>query len=64
MTLLLAVVAGILLLVNLLLPLPTFGIIINIATFAIAITLLFVLAPELRRWLDQFGRRLGCSSRL
>ena len=55
------VVAGMLLLVNLLLPLPTFGIIINVATFAIGITLLFVLAPELRRWLDRFGRRLGFS---
>jgi diadenylate cyclase len=55
------VVAGILLLVNLLLPLETFGIIINIATIAIGITLLFVLAPELRRWLDHLGRRLGFS---
>jgi diadenylate cyclase len=55
------VVAGVLLLVNLLLPLPTFGIIINVATIAIGITLLFVLAPELRRWLDRFGRNLGFS---
>ena len=55
------VVAGLLLLVNLLLPLPTFGIIINVATFAIGITLLFVLAPEVRRWLDRFGRNLGFS---
>jgi diadenylate cyclase len=55
------VVAGLLLLVNLLLPLPTFGIFINIATIAIGITLLFVLAPELRRWLDRFGRNLGFS---
>ncbi|MFN2121884.1 MAG: diadenylate cyclase CdaA [Candidatus Promineifilaceae bacterium] len=55
------VVAGIFLLVNLLLPLPTFGIIINFATIAIGITLLFVLAPELRRWLDRFGRNLGFS---
>lgn len=55
------VLAGLLLLSNLLLPLPTFGIFINFATLAIIVTLLFVLQPELRRWLDRFGRRLGFS---
>ena len=55
------VLAGLLLLSNLLLPLPTFGIFINFATLAIVVTLLFVLQPELRRWLDRFGRRLGFS---
>ncbi len=55
------VLAGILLLVNILFPLPTFSIFINLATLAILITLLFVLQPELRRWLDRFGRSIGFS---
>ena len=53
--------ALLLLLANLLLPLPTFGLIISVALLAILITVPITLQPELRRWLEQFGRRFGFS---
>jgi diadenylate cyclase len=55
------VLAGILLLANLLLPLPTFGIMLSIAALAMLITVPIVLQPELRRWLERFGRQIGFS---
>lgn len=55
------VLAGIFLLANLLLPLPTFGIILTFAALAMLITIPIVLQPELRRWLERFGRRIGFS---
>lgn len=55
------VLAGIFLLANLLLPLPTFGIILTVAALAMLITIPIVLQPELRRWLERFGRRIGFS---
>ncbi len=53
--------ALLLLLANLLLPLPTVGLIISVALLAILITVPITLQPELRRWLEQFGRRFGFS---
>ncbi len=53
--------ALLLLLANLVLPLPTFGAIITVALLAILITVPITLQPELRRWLEQFGRRFGFS---
>jgi diadenylate cyclase len=53
--------ALLLLLANLLLPLPTFGVMISVALLAILITVPITLQPELRRWLEQFGRRFGFS---
>lgn len=55
------VLAGLLLLANVLLPLPTFGIFLTFAALAVVVTLPIVLQPELRRWLERFGRRLGFS---
>ncbi|MFN2138144.1 MAG: diadenylate cyclase CdaA [Candidatus Promineifilaceae bacterium] len=55
------VLAGLLLLGNLVLPLPTFGFIMTFAALAMVVTLPIVLQPELRRWLEQFGRRIGFS---
>ncbi len=55
----LIVLAMIFLFANLLLPLPTFGLILSIALLAILITVTITLQPELRRWLEQFGRRFG-----
>ena len=53
--------AGLFLLANLLLPLPTFGVILSFAALAILITVPIVLQPELRRWLERLGRRIGFS---
>ncbi len=53
--------ALLLLLANLLLPLPTFGLIISVALLAVLITVPITLQPELRRWFEQFGRRFGFS---
>ena len=50
-----------LLLANLLLPLPTFGTILFYAFLAILIIIPITLQPELRRWLEGFGRRFGFS---
>lgn len=50
-----------LLLANLLLPLPTFGTILFYAFLAILIVVPITLQPELRRWLEGFGRRFGFS---
>ena len=57
----LVALALILLLANLLLPLPTFGLIISVALLAVLITVPITLQPELRRWFEQFGRRFGFS---
>lgn len=53
--------ALILLTVYLLLPLPTFGQIVWVALLVVIITVPITLQPELRRWLEQFGRRFGFS---
>ncbi len=50
-----------LLLANLLLPLQTFGTILSYAFLAILIIVPITLQPELRRWLEGFGRRFGFS---
>jgi len=55
------VLALLLLLANLLLPLPTFGSILFYAFLAILIIIPITLQPELRRWLEGFGRRFGFS---
>ncbi|MDX1416168.1 MAG: diadenylate cyclase CdaA [Candidatus Promineifilaceae bacterium] len=52
-------VVVLLLLANLLLPLPTFGSILFYAFLAILIVVPITLQPELRRWLEGFGRRFG-----
>lgn len=51
--------AVLLLLANLLLPLPTFGSILFYAFLVILIIVPITLQPELRRWLEGFGRRFG-----
>ena len=50
-----------LLLANLLLPLQTFGTVLFYAFLAILIIVPITLQPELRRWLEGFGRRFGFS---
>ena len=55
------VLGALLLLANLLLPLPTFGMFLTIASIAILVTIPIILQPELRRWLEKFGRRFGVS---
>jgi len=57
----LVALAMLLLLANVLLPLPTFGLILTVALLGILITVPITLQPELRRWLEQFGRRFGFS---
>lgn len=52
-------IALILLTAYLVLPLPTVGLILSIALLAILITVPITLQPELRRWLEHFGRRFG-----
>ena len=55
------VLGGLLLLANLLLPLPTFGMFLTVAAIATLVTIPIILQPELRRWLEKFGRRFGFS---
>ena len=55
------VIAGFFLLANVFNPLPTFGYFLNFAALAMLITVPVVLQPELRRWLERFGRQIGFS---
>lgn len=55
----LMILAAVLVAFTLLLPLPTFGTVVQVVAIASLIVIPIILQPELRRWLERLGRNRG-----